>query len=442
MPQSRSRVVLFIVIFLAVAAFPLIWWKTHSNGAGASGQAARMRFLYGGPLPVIVAAAKQGDINLYINGLGAVTPLVTDTLQSQISGQLLEVDFKEGEEVKKGQLLAVIDPRPYQVALEQAEGQLQEAQAALKDAQLDLKRYQDLVKQDSIAQQQVDTQQATVLQDEGVIKVDQAAIDNAKLNLTYCHITAPVDGVVGLRQVDPGNYVTPNLPNGLVVLTQIKPITVEFTLPEDDIPEVISRLHAGQKLAVDAFDRSETTKLASGVLTSVDNEVDPSTGTIKMRATFPNEDESLYPSQFVNARLQLGVLHDVTVIPTSAIERGEQGTFVYLIQQGPPQPEQQAPPQQTKPPQQPQAPQGIAVARPVQLGATEGERVQVLSGLEEGDLVVVDGADRLKEGMPVAIQKASDANPSTGVPKGGRHHKGKGANGWGGSGGGGWGGKR
>ncbi|HZZ58935.1 MAG TPA: MdtA/MuxA family multidrug efflux RND transporter periplasmic adaptor subunit [Opitutaceae bacterium] len=415
MPQSRTRVFLYVVILLVIAGIALIWWRTHQAGMGPSGQRARMRFLYGGPLPVVVDAAKQGDINLYLNGLGSVTPLVTDTVRSQISGQLLEVDFKEGDEVKKGQLLAVIDPRPYQVALEQAEGQLQQAQASLKDAQLDLKRYQELATQDSIAQQQVDTQQATVLQDEGVIKVDQAAIDNAKLNLVYCHITAPVAGVVGLRQVDPGNYVTPGDANGLVVLTQIKPISVEFTLPEDNIPEVIRRLHAGEKLEVDAFDRADTNKLASGTLTSVDNEVDPSTGTFKLRATFANADESLFPNQFVNARLLLGVLHDVTVIPTSAVERGEQGDFVYLIQQ----------------------PQNVATARPVKLGVTEGERVQVLSGLDDGDLVVVDGADKLKEGQAVTIQKASDALPSTGVPKTPHHRKKKG--GWGG---GGWGGKQ
>lgn len=415
MPQTRTRVFLYVVILLVIAGIALIWWRTHQAGMGPSGERARMRFLYGGPLPVVVAAARQGDINLYLNGLGSVTPLVTDTVRSQISGQLLEVDFKEGEEVKKGQLLAVIDPRPYQVALEQAEGQLQQAQASLKDAQLDLKRYQELATQDSIAQQQVDTQQATVLQDEGVVKVDQAAIDNAKLNLVYCHITAPVAGVVGLRQVDPGNYVTPSDANGLVVLTQIKPISVEFTLPEDNIPEVIRRLHAGEKLEVDAFDRDDTNKLASGTLTSVDNEVDPSTGTFKLRATFANEDESLFPSQFVNARLLLGVLHDVTIIPTSAVERGEQGDFVYLIEQ----------------------PQNVATARPVKLGVTEGERVQVLSGLEDGDLVVVDGADKLKEGQAVTIQKASDALPSTGVPKTPHHRKKKG--GWGG---GGWGGKQ
>lgn len=295
--------------------------------------------------------------------------------------------------VNKGDLLAVIDPRPYQVALEQASGQLQQAQAQLKEAQVDLGRYETLAQQDSIAKQQVDSQRALVSQYQGLVVTDQAAIDSAKLNLTYCHIVAPVTGRVGLRLIDSGNYVTPGDSSGLVVLTEVKPMSVLFTLPEDNVPEVAARIHSGATLTVDAYDRSLTKKLATGTLGTVDNQVDTTTGTFKLRAIFANEDESLFPQQFVNIKMLLDVARGATIISTSAIERGQQGTFVYLVK-----------------------PDDTVTATPVTLGPVDGERVAVLSGLAVGALVVVDGADKLKEGMQVVVQhQDGTAAPATGA---------------------------
>jgi len=336
-----------------------IYWYNHRASPQRFGGAGRGRFGPGatGPLPVMVRPAREGDIDIYLSGLGTVTPLATVTVRTEISGLLMSVAFQEGQLVKQGDLLAIIDPRPYQVALEQAQGQLQEAKAQLEEARIDLDRYVTLSQQDSIAKQQVDAQRALVTQDEGVVETDQAAIDSAQLNLTYCHIIAPVAGRVGLRQVDAGNYVTPGDANGLVVLTQIKPITV------------------------DAYDRSQTVKLASGTVATIDNEVDPTTGTFKLRAIFPNDDEKLFPSQFVNVQMLLDTDEDVTVIPSSAIERGDQGAYVYVVK-----------------------PDNTVTARPVTLGPSEGERIEVKTGLDPGERVVVDGADRLKEGAKVIVQ--------------------------------------
>ena len=365
-----------------------IYWYNHRGGAqafggpgGPGGRGGRFGPGANGPLPVMARPAFEGDIDIYLDGLGTVTPLATVVVRSQISGQLVQVAFQEGQMVKAGDLLAVIDPRPYQVALEQAEGQQQQAKAQLEEAKIDLDRYVTLSQQDSIAKQQVDAQRALVTQDEGIVQTDQAAIDNAKLNLAYCHIVAPVAGRVGLRQVDQGNYVTPCDANGLVVLTEVKPITVIFTLPEDNIPQVVSRMHSGDSIDVDAYDRGQTVKLASGKVSTIDNEVDPTTGTFKLRAVFANDDERLFPSQFVNIRMLLDTDEDVTVIPTSAIERGDQGAYVYVVK-----------------------PDNTVTARPVTLGPSEGERVEVKEGLKPGEKVVTDGADRLKEGAKVIVQ--------------------------------------
>lgn len=423
MAKSRVFRPLYIIPILVVALIGVLWWVNHQQEvpggnsmqrySKSGGGGGHHGFMMNGPMPVVAVPATKGDINLYFNGLGTVTPITTVTVRTQVSGQLVKVNYIEGQEVKKGFILAEIDPRPYQNSLATAKGQLMQAQAQLKEAQLNLQRYKDLASQDSIAQQQVDTQAALVTQDEGIVNVDQAAIDSANLNLTYCKITAPVDGRVGLRLVDAGNYVTPGDSTGIVVLTQQKPITVIFSLPEDNIPEVAQRLHDGATIPVDAYDRTVTKKLASGKLATFDNEVDPSTGTFKLKAIFDNNDETLFPSQFVNARMLLDVLHGVTVISTSAIERGEQGTFVYVV---------------TKP-------DNTVTAKTISLGATEGEKVQVTKGINDGDLVVIDGADKLKEGMEVTVQTPEQAIPSTGVPadadqrskygKGGKGGKGK-----------------
>jgi membrane fusion protein, multidrug efflux system len=386
--SSNRRTVIFtlLAVFILGTGSLLYYRSKAPKTTGFQGAGGRRGgFGMTGPLPVVVSVARKADINIILNGLGTVTPLATVTVTTQISGYLTEVNFKEGQMVTKGDLLAVIDPRPYTVALEQAQGQLIQAQAQYKEAQIDLDRYVTLSGQDSISKQQVDAQRALVTQYDGMVKQNQGLVDSAQLNLTYCHVTAPVSGRVGLRLVDQGNYVTPNSTTGLVLLTQVKPITVIFTLPEDNIPQVVKQVRApGSKITVDAYNRDNTVKLASGTLSTIDNTVDPTTGTFKLRAVFPNEDEALFPNQFVNVSMLIDVQQGVTVVSTSAIERGQQGSFVYVV-----------------------GADNKVSAKTVTLGATEGERVAVLTGINSGDKVVVDGADRLKDGMEVDPQFAN-----------------------------------
>lgn len=359
------------------------------------------RFAGNGAMPVVAATAATGDMPVTLNALGTVTPLAMVTVRTQINGQLVQVGFTEGQDVKKGDFLAEIDPRPYQAALDQAQGQLQRDQAQLENAKRDLARYAKLVKENSIAQQQRDTQEALVHQLEGTVVVDQGVVANAKLNLAYCHIVAPVSGRVGLRQVDPGNYVQVSDPNGIVVITQVKPISVIFTIPEDNLPAIIKRLNAGASLAATVFDRSDTHQLATGVLTTVDNQIDTSTGTIKLRAQFDNAEGILFPNQFVNVQLLVDTLHDATVIPSAAIQRGAPGTFVYVIKPG-----------------------DTVAAQPVKLGPGDAERVAVTEGLAPGAKVVVDGADKLRDGakveLPGAGGKAASAQPAATPQAGGQ----------------------
>jgi multidrug efflux system membrane fusion protein len=404
--RRNRRLVLFTLLALIViGTCSLLYYRSKlPKSTGFQGFSRRGGgFGMGGPLPVVVNLANKGDINIILSGLGTVTPLATVTVTTQISGYLTEVNFTEGQLVNKGDLLAVIDPRPYAAALEQAQGQLLQAQAQFKEAQIDLDRYVTLSSQDSISKQQVDAQRALVTQYEGMVKQDQGIVDSAQLNLTYCHITAPLTGRVGLRLVDQGNYVTPNSSGGLVLLTQVKPITVIFTLPEDNIPQVVKQVRTpGSSISVDAFNRDNTVKLASGTLATLDNTVDPTTGTFKLRAVFPNDDEVLFPNQFVNISMLIDVQHGATVVSTSAIERGQQGSFVYVV-----------------------GADNKVSAKTVTLGATEGERVAVLTGLSPGDKVVVDGADRLKEGMEVDPQfpaKTPGGGPGgAGKSQGGGH---------------------
>jgi membrane fusion protein, multidrug efflux system len=352
------------------------------------------------PQPVGAAKVVVGDIDETLSGLGTVTPLATITVQTQISGQLMEVGFKEGQIVHKDDFLAQIDPRPYQAALDLAEGTLTHDQGLLDQAQSDLARFVKLGKEDSIALQQVADQQFLVQQDKGLVKEDQATIETAKLNLAYCHITAPITGRVGLRLVDPGNYVQTSSPAGLVVLAQTEPISIIFVLPEDAIPDVWREIRSGKTLSVTAYNRTDNKLIATGALESVDNLIDTTTGTVKLRANFPNKDEALFPNQFVNARLLVQTIAGATVAPVAAIQHGAPGTFVFLVK-----------------------PDGSVAVQKVTTGVGEGDRVQIESGLNAGDVVVVDGADRLRDGSKVRISAdqadaAANLNDGPGAPPG------------------------
>jgi len=335
-----------------------------------------------GAVPVVAVPAVKGDIGVYFPGLGIVTPIHTVSVRSQIAGYLMQVLYKEGQLVNKGDPLAEIDPRPYQVMLENAEAGLARDQATLDNAKVDLQRYQTLVPLRAVPEQQLATQTSLVKSTEGVVKADQAQIDTAKLDLVYCHITAPITGRVGLRLVDPGNYVTPTDATGLVVITQIEPVSVIFPLPEDQLPVVMERERAGARLQVEAYDRANTKKMATGWLDTVDNQIDPTTGTVKLRANFDNRDGALFPNQFVNAKLLVQEKRGVTLIPTAAVQRNSQRTYVFLVK-----------------------PDSTATIQTITIGTSEGDESEVTSGLKPGDEVVMTGVDRLQEGTKVRFQK-------------------------------------
>jgi len=353
-------------------------------------------------VPVTVEPATKGDIPVHLTGLGSVVPIKTVLVKSLVDGQLMTVQFREGQIVRKGDVLATVDPRPFEVQLTQAEGQMVRDQALLANARLDLKRYQDLIKTDAVPQQQLDTQESLVRQYEGTVKMDQGQIDNAKLQLTYARITAPVNGRLGLRQVDPGNIVHASDTTGLVVITQLQPIDVVFTIPEDNLPAVMGRLRAGETLSVEVYDRQGTTKLGAGALVTADNEIDPTTGTVKLKAQFPNGDYALFPNQFVNATLLLAVRRGATLIPSAAIQHGSQGTFVYVVNTS-----------------------DVVAVRPVTLGPDDGAHVAVDAGVSPGERVVVDGADKLREGAKVQIAgpQASPAAQNVSQTGGARRHQ-------------------
>ncbi|HEU5400241.1 MAG TPA: efflux RND transporter periplasmic adaptor subunit [Terriglobales bacterium] len=340
----------------------------------------------GGPqvaVSVAVSPAKIEDVPVYLTGLGNVVGYNTVVVKSRIDGQLVEVPIREGQEVQKGQVLALIDPRPYQVALNQAQANLYKDKAALEDAKLNAKRYGDLAKEGVISRQQYDTQAAASGQLEGSVQADQAAIENAKLNLTYTRITAPISGRVGLRQVDPGNMVHASDQNGMFVITQLQPIAVLFTLPEDQLPEVAKHMR-GQTLKVEAYSRDDQTSLGTGSLLTIDNQIDPTTGTGRLKAEFANKDRTLWPNQFVNVRLLLDVRKNNVTVPAAAIQRGPQGTYVYLAKND-----------------------NTAELRPVQVAYLTGTVAAIGNGLKQGDVVITDGQDKLQTGSKIEIRSAN-----------------------------------
>jgi multidrug efflux system membrane fusion protein len=370
-----------IIVLLGVGYYFLRLKSSGSKSGSTQSAAAGVRARGPGVIPVVAAKARKGDTDVFFGGLGAVTPINTVTVKSRVDGQLMGVHYREGEIVHHGDRLVEIDPRPYQVQLEQAEGQLIKDQALLNNARIDLARYQTLVTQNAIPEQQLATQKALVAQYEGAVKTDQGQINSAKLDLVYCHLTAPITGRVGLRLVDPGNIVHANDANGLLVITQIQPISVIFTLAEDHLPVVVRTMRAGRRLRVDVYDRAMTTKIATGSLTTLDNQIDQATGTVKLRATFGNKDNALFPNQFVNARLLVEEKHGVTLVPTAVVQRNSQNTYVYLVK-----------------------PDSTVTVRLISLGTTEGEDSEVTSGLSPGDIVVMTGVDKLQEGSKVRVQ--------------------------------------
>ena len=338
-----------------------------------------------GVVPVVAAKARRGDIGVYITGLGSVTPIYTVAVKSRVDGQLMKVHYNEGDLVHEGDLLVEIDPRPYQVMLEQAEGQRARDQANLDNARVDVDRYQKLLAQNAVPEQQLATQKAAVAQAEGVVKSDQAQIDSAKLNLVYCSIRAPITGKVGLRLVDPGNIVHSTDANGLVVITQIQPISVIFTVAEDDLPVVLHKLAAGQHLSAEAYDRANTTKIGAGTLATVDNQIDPTTGSLRLRANFDNSAGQLFPNQFVNVRLLVEEKHGVTLAPSAVIQRTTNSTYVWVVKDD-----------------------HTVSVREIAEGVVEGDNTEVTSGIVPGDALVMTGVDKLSEGSQVSVQMADD----------------------------------
>jgi membrane fusion protein, multidrug efflux system len=382
-PRSAWRLIATCLVLLLVVA-AIVWWSKQQAAPEQQGRGGRNAV----PMSIVPETVGKGDIGINLNALGTVTSLATVTIRSQISGYLLKVDFKEGDEVKKGDLIAEIDPRPYEAMLAQANGNLARDQALLKGAQVDLARYQGLATQNAVPHQTLDTQVALVAQDQGTVEFDKAAVKSAEVNLQYTRILSPLDGRVGLRQVDQGNYVTPGDASGIVVITQLQPISVLFTVPEDNLQPISKRLQSGAVLPAAALDRGGGKKIADGTLQTFDSQIDPTTGTIKLRAQFPNETKTLYPNQFVNIQLLLDTHKDVTTMPTAGVQRGVPGTFVYLVNSD-----------------------DTVSVRKIELGVTDGDRVEVRSGLQPGDKIVVDGADKLRDGAKINV-RAEAPNPN------------------------------
>jgi multidrug efflux system membrane fusion protein len=402
-PYSKLRIGLGIIVAIGVivAAYEIVHFARAP-------QPTNSRFAAGGATQSVGAATiGTGNIRVVVNALGTVTPLATVTVQTQISGQLTEVAFTEGQPVRKGDFLAQIDDRPYVILKAQYEGQLAHDQGLLAQAQRDLVRYQTLLAQKSIAAQQAEDQEFIVQQYQGTVKLDQAQVDTQSLNIAYCHILSPVTGRIGLRLVDPGNYVQTTTASSIAVVTQMQPITVIFAVPEDDLPDIMPQLYAGTALQVTAFDRANVKQLAVGKVSAVDSQIDTTTGTVKVRAQFDNTDGALFPNQFVNVQLLVKTLTNVVTVPTAAIQRGspngQPGSYVYLVKDD-----------------------DTVAVQPITTGPTDGSMTAVNSGLSAGQRVVVDGADRLRDGLHVNVStldgKPNGAAGAGGPPRGGRHN--------------------
>src|SRR6266849_537633 len=386
---ARRRGWLWLVVLVVIGALGFWYFRgpktsTEAQGPSAAGGGGRGQGRQGAGaggfvVPVVVATAQRGDVPVYFNGLGTVTAFNTVTVHSRVDGQITKISFQEGQYVHQGDALLEIDARPYQVQLEQAEGQLAKDQAQLRDVQVNYERYQLLYKEGVIPKQQVDTQGAQVGQFEGAIKADQGVIDSAKLQLVYSHVTAPISGRIGLRLVDAGNIVHATDANGLLVITQLQPIAVIFALPEDELPQVTTKLRSGSQLTVDAYDRDDTNKIESGKLLTIDNQIDTSTGTYKLKAIFNNDKEVLFPNQFVNVHLLADVKKNLTIVPAAAIQRGPQGTYVYVVQNG-----------------------NTAKIQSVTIAQSTANSVGLSAGLNGGELVVIDGQDKLQDNSKVS----------------------------------------
>jgi len=400
---AKSRWWLWALILIVIAIGIWYYRGSHSTsqaqdpataaggkGKGGAGGANQV-------VPVVVATAQKGDLPVYFNGLGTVTAFNTVTVRSRVDGQIVKINFTEGQFVHEGDALVEIDPRPYQVLLEQAEGQLAKDQAQRKDAEVNFERFKLLYQEGVIPKQQLDTQGAQVGEFDGAIKSDQGTIDSAKLQVTYSHITAPISGRVGLRLVDVGNIVHASDTNGLLVITQLQPISVIFSLPQDQLPQVMTKLHAGGQLPVDAYDRDDTAKITTGKLATIDNQIDVTTGTYKLKSIFNNEDNALFPNQFVNVHLLVDVKKNVVIVPAAAIQRGPQGTYVYVVSNG-----------------------NTVGIRVVTIAQTTGNNIGLSAGLQEGEVVVIDGQDKLQDNSRVATSTSptgsNAAAPAPGAP--------------------------
>jgi membrane fusion protein, multidrug efflux system len=386
---SRRKTVMWVIIILFVLLLAFLGYRAAHNAspAQAQGQQGGRRGGAGDanrPVPVSVAPVEQRNVPVYLEGLGNVQAYYTVTIHSRVDGELMQVNFREGQQVRKGDELALIDPRPYEVQLSQAEATRYKDQANLENAQRDLQRYADLYKQGVIAQQQYNTQQSVVAQNAGLVRADDAQINSAKLNLVYCHIKSPIDGRVGLRLVDPGNMVHASDQNGLLVITELQPIAVLFTLPEDNLQLVTQHMKGSSRLEVQAWSRDDTQQIADGKLETIDNQIDPNTGTVRLKAVFANRDNALYPNQFVNARLQVYTRKNAVTMPTVAIQRGAQGTYVYVVKQD-----------------------KTVESRQVKVALTEGTVTVADSGVKPGEQVVTDGQEKLQPGSKVEPQRTN-----------------------------------